>query len=231
MAAQQHRADAIYHVLQRGQLVAGHAGTYTPASDKDTPLPDERQRVQVNAAEALTEFAQVLTPAWDIAATRDWANCTAKADVMVDGTVLLSQVPVTYLLWLETQLSHLRTVILSAPVLDAAEDWQEDDTTAGLHRTAPVDTVRTKKITDQVVVIQPTDKYPGQWTEVSKDVPAGTWTRTKFSGALTADRQKLLAGRVEKLRDAVKEARNEANSADVPDVKTGETLFGWLFAG
>jgi hypothetical protein len=30
-------------------------------------------------------------------ATKDWANCVAKADVKVDGTVLLEGVPATYL--------------------------------------------------------------------------------------------------------------------------------------
>jgi hypothetical protein len=229
MAAHQHRADAIYHKLQKHQLAGGNQGKYTPATDQDIQQPPELRKVQLNATELLAEYAEVLTPAWDIAATRDYGNCEATASVLVDGTVLLPDVPVTYLLWLETQLTYLRTVIDSAPVLDPAENWEEIPGSAGLYQTRPVHSERTKKITDQVVVIPP-GTHPGQWTEISKDVKAGTWERVQYHGGLTPDRKKLLLSRVEKLRDAVKIARDEANSLQVPDVKTGEVLFSYLLA-
>ena len=43
--------------------------------------------------------------ALNIEAERDWANCDAKADIEVDGAVLIAQAPSTFLLHLEKRLS------------------------------------------------------------------------------------------------------------------------------
>lgn len=40
---------------------------------------------------------------FDVVATQDFANCQAKADVMVEGRVLIKDAPVTHLLFLEKQ--------------------------------------------------------------------------------------------------------------------------------
>jgi len=52
----------------------------------------------------------------------------------------------------------------------------------------------------------------------------------KFSGALPAQRVNELVDRVERLQEAVKFAREEANSLEVEDVKVGEKILGFLFA-
>ena len=55
-------------------------------------------------------------------------------------------------------------------------------------------------------------------------------TRTvKFSGALPAQRIHDLLTRVEKLQEAVKFAREEANSMTVEDQKIGGKVFQYLF--
>ena len=51
----------------------------------------------------------------------------------------------------------------------------------------------------------------------------------KFSGALPAKRVNELLERVEKLQQAVKFAREEANSAEVADQRIGDAVFGYLF--
>ena len=47
-------------------------------------LPPESTRVQVRAEDVLRETAGVLTRLFDVTATKDWANCTARADVKVE---------------------------------------------------------------------------------------------------------------------------------------------------
>jgi hypothetical protein len=47
---------------------------------------------------------------------------------------------------------------------------------------------------------------------------------------LPAKRINELVERVEKLQQAVKFAREEANNAEVTQQKTGEKIFGYLFA-
>lgn len=62
-----------------------------------------------------------------------------------------------------------------------------------------------------------------------EDVPVGTWTTVKFSGALPAQRVNELRTRVEKLADAVRFAREGANETEITDQKIGATVFGYLF--
>jgi len=57
----------------------------------------------------------------------------------------------------------------------------------------------------------------------------GTWTTIKFSGAIPANERNRLLERVRQLSDAVKSAREEANSLDVEVKKTGEAVLNFIF--
>ena len=104
-------------------MLAGISRTYQPKDEEGEQLPPESTRVQVQAEDVLRETAATLTRLFDVTATKDWANCTARADVKVDGRVLVADVPVSYLLFLEKQLTDLHTFVKKLPVLDAAESW------------------------------------------------------------------------------------------------------------
>src|SRR5689334_18758325 len=142
--AQQELTDA-HHALQKPSLLSGISRTYRPKDEEGEQLPPESTRVQVRAEEIIRNTSAVLTKLFDVTATKDWANCKAKADIIVDGNILLSQVPATYLLFLEKQLVDLHTFIRKLPTLDASETWGFD-ASADSYSTEPVQTVRTKKI-------------------------------------------------------------------------------------
>jgi hypothetical protein len=112
-----------HHGLQKTALLAGISRTYQPKDEEGEQYPAESTRVQVRAEDVLRETAATLTRLFDVTATKDWANCVAKADVKVDGNVLLADVPATYLLFLEKQLTDLHTFVTKLPVLDAGESW------------------------------------------------------------------------------------------------------------
>jgi hypothetical protein len=222
--------DEAYHRLQRHQLSQGLRETYDPHTEDDVPVEPKYQKVQVRAANVLDAYLASQVPAWDIQATKDAANMGARADVKIGKTVLLIAVPVTTLISLEKWLTDVRTVITHAPTLDPAEDWHLNAGT-GLYETEPAQVVRTKKISKHEVVVPATDKHPAQVAGQTVDVEAGTWTKMKMSGALTETRQAELLGRANQLLEAVKAAREEANSIDITDVKIADTLFTWLKAG
>jgi hypothetical protein len=182
----------------------------------------------VRTEEILKQVAETLTKLSDVTATKDWANCTAKADVLVDGTVLLKDVPATYLLFLEKQLTDLHTFVKKLPVLDSAETW-EYDSTQDCYATEPTQTVKTKKIPRNHVKAEATEHHPAQVEVYYEDVVVGYWRTVKYSGALPAKRVNELLARVEKLQQAVKFAREEANNTEVEDVKIGGKLFQYLF--
>jgi hypothetical protein len=218
-----------HHNVQKQALLSGISRTYQPKDEEGEQLPPESTRVQLKADEILRQTAANLTRLFDVTATKDWANCSAKADVVVDGTTVVRGVPVSYLLFLEKQLSDLTTFVKKLPILDAAETWSHDPS-SDTWKTEPVRTLRTKKIPRNHVKAPATDKHPAQVEVYHEDVAIGTWTTVKFSGALPAQRVNELLERVEKLAQAVKFAREEANAFEVTDQRVGDSVFAYLFA-
>ncbi|MBU3066349.1 hypothetical protein KO481_33120 [Nocardia sp. NEAU-G5] len=218
----------VHATLQKPALLAGISRTYQPKDEEGEQLPPESTRVQVKSEDVLRRTADTLTRLFDVTATKDWANCEARADVTIDGRTLLSEAPVTYLLFLEKQLTDLLAFVKKLPVLDAAEAWVFDDS-SDTWRTDPVRTIRTKKVPRNHVKAEATEKHPAQVEVYYEDIAIGYWTTTKFSGALPARRINELTDRIEKLRQAVQFAREEANSTEVADHKVGAALFEYLF--
>ncbi|MGW7355884.1 DUF7873 family protein [Streptomyces sp. NPDC054802] len=219
---------AAHQKVQKVALLAGISRTYQPKDEEGEQLPPESTRVQVVAEDVLREMSESLTRLFDVTATKDRANCSARADVVVDGRTVVAEAPVSYLLFLEKQLTDLHTFVKKLPVLDASESWSPDPST-DWWKTDPVRTIRTKKVPRNHVKAEATDKHPAQVEVYYEDVPIGYWTTVKFSGALPARRVNELLGRVEKLQHAVKFAREEANSAEVTDQRVGDAVFGYLF--
>lgn len=220
---------AIYHRVQKPDMFAGIARHYEPLLDGGETLPPESTRVMLNAEELLTlALRDVWTRLLDLTLTKDTANTHAKADIVVDGRTLATDVPVTYLIWLEKQVASMVTVISKMPVLDNAFMWTPD--TTGAWATAAVQTVKTKKVPRNHVKAEATDKHPAQVEMYFEDVPVGTWTTIRFSGAMPAIRQRELLDRLARLAEAVKFAREEANSAEVTDQRVGGAIFDFLLA-
>ncbi|MBB6053119.1 hypothetical protein [Armatimonas rosea] len=218
----------VYQLLQKNALLSGISRTYRPRDEEGESLPPESTRVQLRTEEVIKEVTEELTRLFDVTATKEWANCQAKADVLVEGTVLLKDVPATYLLFLEKQLVDLHTFIKKLPTLDASESW-EFDASANCYATEPVQTVKTRKIPRNHVKAEATEHHPAQVEVYYEDVAIGYWRTVKFSGALPAKRIHELTERVERLQQAVKFAREEANSLEVTDQKLGAKVFQYLF--
>lgn len=217
-----------YHLLQKPDLFNGFSRTYKANNEDDTEvLPSERKLVQNRVPDVLDLMAKEWAKLFDITATKDYGNTMAGADVKVDGRVLLHDVPVTYLLWLEKQLTHVITVFGAIPTLDPSESWDQDPHT-GTWKTGGSMTVRTRKIDEPVVLHPGTDRHAPQVQLVSKDVQVGTWTRILESGALPATKVRELVDRATDLLNAVKFAREQANSHTIDEQKTGVTVFSYL---
>ncbi|MFI8858991.1 hypothetical protein ACIGW5_20525 [Streptomyces prasinus] len=220
--------NGAHQKVQKPALLSGISRTYQPKDEEGEQLPPESTRVQVQGEDVLREMAASLTRLFDVTATKDWANCAARADVAVEGRTVLADVPVSYLLFLEKQLTDLHAFVRKLPTLDAAESWSHDPST-DWWKTDPVRTIRTKKVPRNHVKAEATEKHPAQVEVYYEDVPIGYWTTVKFSGALPARRLNELVERIEKLQQAVKFAREEANGAEVTDQRVGDAVFGYLF--
>ncbi len=217
-----------YHNLQKGQLLSGIARAYQPRDDEGEQLPPESTRVQLRTDQVVAEVCKALTRLFDVVATKDKANTSAKASVVVDGVTLASDVPATYLLFLEKQLVDLATFVRKLPTLDPSDRWTWDEQ-QGAFATDPVRTTRTKKVLRNHVKAEATERHPAQVEVYTEDVVVGYWTTTRFSGAVPAAEVAEILERIVKLTEAVKRAREEANSITVIDEMVGAALLGYLF--
>lgn len=218
----------LHRKLGKDSLLSGLTRNYEPRDAEGERLPGERTKVQVKADEALQKAAEVFTEVLDVVATKDYGNTGAVADVVVDGETLISAAPATYLLWLEKKLVDLHTFVQKLPTLDPAENWTYD-ANSGAFRTDTLQSTRTKKVPRNHVKAEATDRHPAQVDVYYEDVIVGDWKTVKFSGALPADRVDALLSRVEKLQDAVKSARQEANTVEVEQQEVGAQLFDFIF--
>jgi hypothetical protein len=218
----------VYHAFQKPDLFSGLARTYTPKSDDGDTKPPERKAPQKSVKDLYKGVEPALVKALDSVATQDWGNTGAFADVEVDGVVLVEKAPVPYLLFLEHKLQDLKTFVEKMPTRDGAEQW-DFNADANAYVSPPVRRESTKKVNKPIVLYQATDKHPAQTQLVQEDVVVGNWDEKKFSTAVSAQEKEYMLARVVKLAEAVKRAREEANSIVVEKKEVAKQVLGFVF--
>jgi hypothetical protein len=219
---------ALNKIVQKPNLFNGFNKTYAKKDEDGEDLPAERMRVQHSVGDVLRTVERISTELMDVTARKDWTNTGAKATVTVAGKPILTDVPVTYLLFLEKQLTDFHTLVGNLPVLDEGETWMKD-VNSGLYKSEQTSTHRTKKVAKVVVLLQPTEHHPGQAQVMQEDVIAGFWNQVKHSGAMPKLEKQALVERVEALLKAIKEAREEANGqTEIAPPNVGGAIFNYL---
>lgn len=218
-----------YHDGQRATQLDGFTKQYTPDNEDGERFPEESKVLQLRMRQVLKSSRAAVAEMFQITAQRDHANCSAKADIEVDGTVLVEGVPSTYLLWLEKKLVDLHTFISKLPSLPPGDTWRWDDNT-DCYVSDPVNTAKTKKIPKVLIKYEATKEHPAQTEVYHEDVKVGQWRNVKYSGALPRTEIQDMLERLDKLTRAVKMAREKANSVEVPKVAPyGDKILGFIF--
>lgn len=217
-----------YQKLGKSEVpLSGLLRTYQPLVDGDVVLPSEETHVQIRVEDIVNDLGQLTARLLNVTATKDVGNTQARADLVVDGEVIVADVPPTFLLTLEKELGDWRTMILSLPELDLAERWSAD-ADVNAYRSEPRQTIRTVKTPKPIVLAPATDRHPAQVQMITEDVPLGTWTNVKFSGKIPGQRKAELLASVDKLIAAAKIAREAANTTRVADVNAGTAIASYL---
>lgn len=219
----------IYKRLQKAELVSGQTRVYKPKDDQGETLPSETKLVQVRVPEAIEQISELTARMWDVAAAKEWSNTAAKADITTeDGETVLENVPVTYLLYLEKQLSDIHAAVSVFPLLDPQYTWNFD-AASNCFRAEPEERHRTQKVMKAFEKSPATDKHPAQVDTYTEDKIVGFWETTQFSGAISARARTRMLQRVESLQRAVKMAREAANDMQIEDPKPSAKLLDYLF--
>ena len=207
----------------------GHIRVYTKRDENGEDLPSETQQVQLRGTDVVTDNTAHLARMFDVVATKDYSNCNARANIIVDGVDLVADIPVTTLLWLEKQLVDLHSFVAKFPTLDPSKEWNFDDST-NQYRSQPVGSTKSKKVLRNHVKAEATPQHPAQVDTYTEDEIIGDWKTTYFSGAFTQKDKDDMLARVDRLSEAVKIAREEANSIEVQNKRIGRELLDYIFS-
>jgi len=219
----------LYHLLQKADPFMGLHKIYVKKDDEGEEFPSESKKVQHTVKNVITQARESYSDAWQMSARKEWTNCTARANIVVDGVAVVEDVPVTFLLHLEKEMKDLKAFVSALPVLDSGDDWNED-ANSGLFKTEAVLASKSKKSQRAIVKYDATEHHPAQTEMITDDILIGYWHTVKHSGALPALVKAAYAKRVEALYRAVKEAREEANGCTEVDTPTvGTSLLNFVF--
>lgn len=210
------------------ELLAGIARSYKPLTEDGAQLPPESQQVQKRVDHEIAKIQVPLAAFYDIVATQEKGNTQAVASIVVENRVLVDDVPVGVLLFLEKQLVSLQTYISSLPVLDSSAAWKWDDN-RGCYATEPTQTMKTAKVPTPIVLAEATPEHPAQVQMGHTDTPMGMWTTTHLSGAIPMGVRDEMLEKARELLCAVKVARETANATEVEDFSIGGRILGFIF--
>lgn len=217
-----------HNLCQRAEVFTGMEREYNPTDDDGERYPNESKMVQANAAAVIKGARSILSEAWNIEAAQELGNRAAKADIIVDGQTLATDVPATLLIYMEKQLQDLRKFAETIPSLDPAKSWRQDPNTL-LYRTEPVQTRSTKKVQRPIVMYEATKEHPAQTQMITEDVTVGHWSTTYLCGGMPIPQREELIERIDKLRDAVKQARSRANDVEVQRPEFAAPVLDYIF--
>lgn len=209
------------------EAVSGLVRSYTPKTEDGDQIPPEKKLPNVDLCDRLKLAVSSLGELYRAVAAQEVGNTRAVADLGFGDTVL-SNVPVTLLLFLEKQLTDIRTLVSKMPVLPADREWRFDDA-RNCNVAEPVETLRTKKMLRNHVKYDATPEHPAQVETYAEDAIIGTWSVTHLSTAIEAKEKADALERVDGLIEAVKCAREEANSSETEDSTLLQPVLDYVF--
>ena len=192
----------------------------------------EKQLITTTVPDRLNYTAKAISDWLDVVSQKEHTNQTAaKADLVIGGVVLLTNVPATLLLGLEKKLKLVREIYNTIPTLAQGTDWEDDSSNIPHTFKAGRDEVRakTQKTNKSRVMYEATKEHPAQIEKWSEETVVGNYTTKYTSGMISSARKMELLSRVDDVIQAVKQARQRANNCQVvKNCNIGTILFNYI---
>ena len=155
------------------------------------------------------------------------ANGRAKADLVIDGVTVMTDVPATFLLGMESRLKDLRGMLATIPTLEPSVKW-EQIAGSDAYVSDPQVAFKTEKTLKSKVLYEATKEHPAQIQQWNEDTPVARIETTHLSGMVTPLQKSAMLNRVDTLLSAVKKARQRANAVEVKNLHVAKTLFDFI---
>lgn len=217
----------------------GMRRTFKPFAVDETKgeVGGERLEAETHLARTVIEELQgtlaLIGQSFDVNLQIDEANTRARADLVVAGQVLATNVPATFLLQLEKRLREVRILFKEIPTFDPVRIWQPDPGADHPHvlRAEPVTTVRKQRVRKYNVMVEATKEHPAQVDIVEVDEPVGEIRSYDWTGMISPGKKRALLQKIDELIEATKTARARANSTEIdPQLKISERIFEHLLS-
>jgi len=190
----------------------------------------EQKEMVTTVKDKLSYVAEHGIRYFDVVFQKERTNQIAKADLIVDGNVLATDLPATFLLGMETKLKNLRELYEAIPTLAPGIKWELDENLGrGIYQSRTPDIkMKTAKTFQHKVLTQPTDKHPAQIEKWEAQVNVGKYTVTTQCSMMTPAEKSRLIGNIDKLIQGCKQARQRANCAEIMTGNIGKIIFDFI---
>lgn len=226
--------------FEKGALFIGFEKSWEMFAEersKEAP-PPERQNMETTVHDKLAYVCGHLARYYDSVLTKEFANQTAWADLVVDGEVLISDAPATFLLGMENKLKALRAMYERIPTLAMGFEWSKaEDLGEHVYRQVnPEVKFKTAKTFRHQILVQAMFPSEGQggtslpaqvekWEETEN---VGMSTKSTWCGMISSAQKSAILHRLDNLIQACKGARQRANDIQVSKINVCKALFAYI---
>lgn len=195
--------------------------------------PDEDLAMVTTVNKKLDYVGKSIAKYYDAVLQKELTNQTAKADLIVEGHTLAKDLPATFLLGLETKLKNLRKMYEVMPTLQPGIGWGvSPDLGTDVYKTAtPEIRFKTAKTFQHKILYDATKEHPAQIEKWEETVNVGRFVKEIWCGMLSSADKSQVLGRLDKLIQATKKARQRANNVDVVKSNIGKDLLEYINEG
>ncbi|MBU8921226.1 MAG: hypothetical protein KOO63_05350 [Bacteroidales bacterium] len=219
--------EGISTLGKKGERFTGLRKTYQPLDEEGTSYPPEITQVQETVSGKLDYVAGTLAKAINIVLSKEVTNTLTSAKLLI-GKEDFGEFPATVYLALEKQVKEFRRVLQAVPTLDPAYTWKADPGRAHTMVTDTVETQRTEKQHQPVVMYEATKEHPAQVEMISRDVVVGNWNTIKESGMISVRAKSEMLARCDQVIRAIKTARQRANDIEASKVTVGMAILKFI---
>lgn len=227
--------ETINTFLKKANLFIGFHKRLEVFNEKDAEklmVPDEQQRLEETVHGKLSYMAEHSIRYFDAVLQKECTNQLAKADLFIDDLIIAKDLPATFLLGLEKRLKSLRNVYLSIPTLQPGKKWIQDiDAGDHIYKDAqPNIRYKTAKTFQHKVLYAATEHHPAQVEHWEETENVGKYILTTWCGMISPAEKSMILGRIDKLIQATKKARQRANTTKVEKRTIVKEIFDYINA-
>lgn len=191
---------------------------------------EEHQEITTTVQDKLDYMSESFIRFWDAKLQKESGNCLAKSDIAVDGITIAENIPVTFLLEMEYELSTLRDVYSKIPTLPPGIKWVEaPDIGEGVFQDDNmVKDQKTEKTQQSKVMYDATEHHPAQIKEWVENSAIGEYSTHRWCGMVSPSQKSAILARIDKLARAIKRSRQRANGTEVESRQVGKEIFSYI---